>query len=282
MKNLVLLFSAFCMAFSLQAQVLTPQPSPTSEVHQNIGLGKVELVYSRPSMKGRTIFAEDGLVPFGKIWRTGANQATKITFSEDMTFAGEPVKAGSYAMLTLPGADEWAVHLYAHETGNWASYLEKTPDVAVRVKPGKLNDQIETFTMAFQNLSLDGAELQIVWDETVVRLPIQTNVDEQVMASIDRVMDGPSAQDLYAAGSYYHATGKDLKKAHKWVKMANEKAPRYWQLRTQSLIEAELGMTEEAIATAKKSLEMATEAGNEDYIRMNTASIEEWTDKMNK
>jgi len=267
------------MAFSLQAQVRTPQPSPTSVVHQNIGLGKVELEYSRPSMKGRTLFAEDGLVPFGKIWRTGANQATKITFSEDVTVAGKPVEAGAYAMLTMPNADEWAVHLYPYESSNWMSYVEKTPTVAIEVKPGKLNDRIETFTMAFQNLTLDGAELQIVWDETVVRLPIKTNVDEQVMASIDRVMNGPSAQDLYAAGSYYHATGKDLEKAHKWVKMANEKAPRYWQLHTQSLIEAEMGMTEEAIATAKKSLEMATEAGNEDYIRMNTASIEEWSKK---
>ncbi len=283
MKKLALLFlMATLFAFQSQGQIATPQPSPTCEVHQNVGLGKIELVYSRPNMRGRTIFAQDGLVPFGSMWRTGANEATKITFSEDVTFGGAEVEAGSYAMLTIPETKEWTVNLYGYESGNFTTYLDRDPIVSVKVASNTLPFEHETFTMSFQSLRMNGADLVIVWEKTNISIPIQTEVDARVTANIERAMSGPSASELYTAASYYYETDKDLEQALEWIVMANDKAPRYWQLRRQSLIEAELGMTEKAIASAKKSLEMAKEAKNQDYVRMNEASIKEWTGKMNK
>ncbi len=268
-----------CFLQPIGAQVRTPQLSPPSEIKQAFGLGEVHIEYARPNRRNRTIFAEDGLVPYGKLWRTGAGAATKITFTQDVKFGGSKIEAGSFAMLTIPDHDQWTINLYPYESTDWMSYVDQEESASVVVEPRSLNDEIETFTLSIQNLSMSSAELFIVWDKTLVAIPIETEVDAQVMANIEQVMAGPTAQDLFLAASYYHDTGKDLEQALEWITLANEKSPRYWQLRKQSLIEADLGETEKAITSAKRSLELAKEAGNEDYVRMNEASILEWTKK---
>jgi len=278
-KNLLLLPLLLLIGFAtLQAQIVTPAASPSAKVTQMVGLTEVTIEYSRPSMKGRTIFAADGLVPFGKVWRTGANSATKITFSDDVTINGTKLAAGSYAIITTPGATAWDVSFYNHESTNWGSYAEKEAAATINVPAQNLGITLESFTINIDALSSTGALIQIGWGSTGVALQLGVDVDTKVMASIERVMAGPSANDYYNAASYYHDSGKDLKQALKWISMATSgDNQRYWQVRKKALILADLGMKKEAISAAKKSLELAQAAGNEDYIRMNQKSIKEWS-----
>lgn len=265
------------LALPANAQIKTPAASPSSELTQMVGLTEVKIAYSRPSMKGRTIYAADGLVPYGKLWRTGANSATKMSFSDAVKVGGEKLDGGDYAVLAKPGADMWMVNFYPYEGGRWSSYVEQKPVAAISVKPSRLNDAVETFTIGVSDLKMDAANINLDWANTRVSIPLSVEVDGVVMKNIESVMAGPSAGDYYTAGVYYHDTGKDLKKAYEWVRTANKMRPRFWMLRRQSLIEADLGMKKEAIVTAKRSLEMATEAGNDDYIKMNKDSIKEWS-----
>ncbi len=277
--NLTLLLCAFSMT-QMIGQIRTPAPSPFASYTQAIGLGEVTVEYSRPSKKGRDIFGTDALVPNGKIWRTGANQISKITFTDDMMVEGKEIKAGSYGILTKPDASKWAVHFYPYESGNWSSYVEKDPAVAVEVMTQKMPMTVETFTILFGNLKSDEATMSIMWDDTYVPIKLETEVDSKVMAAIDKTLAGPSAGDYYAAGTYYHDSGKDLNKALKWVQMATKTDnPRFWQVRRESLILADLGRYTEAIKAAKLSLELATKAGNEDYVKMNNDSIAMWMKK---
>lgn len=264
-------------AFQMNAQISTPSASPAAKFMQTVGLTEITVEYSRPSMKGRTIFAQDGLVPYGDIWRTGANSATKITLSTDAKIGGAAVKAGSYAILTKPMADKWEVMLFPYESGNWGSYVEKEPAATVMAQVGENPTTIESFLMAIDGLTNNGAALVMGWENTVATLPIEVPTKKMAMASIDRALSGPSTNDYYAAAAYFQSEGMELEKAHEYVLKANAENPQYWMLRLQSQIEADLGMYKEAVASAKKSLEKAKAAGNKDYIRMNEANIAKWS-----
>jgi tetratricopeptide (TPR) repeat protein len=189
---------------------------------------------------------------------------------------GANLKKGDYAILTVPMANEWKIMLYKYETSNWASYVEKTPAASFTAATKVLAESVESFTMDVNNYTNESATIDISWEKTKVSLPLNVNTDAKVMASIEKVMAGPSAADLYAAGAYYHDAKKDLNKALEMVQKANASNPQYWTLRKESLILADLGRKSEAIAVATKSLEMAKKAANDDYIRMNEASIAAW------
>jgi hypothetical protein len=281
MKKLFLsLFVFTCLAGQVFGQIRTPQPSPTSETKQTVGLTEVSLVYSRPSVKGRTIFTADGLVPHGEIWRLGANQATKISFSDDVKVGGKAIKGGDYALLSKPNEKSWEIMFFPYETGNWGSYVEKTPAATVKVDAQALPFSVESFTMMLGDLTSNTANLYVMWDKTAIAIPIEAEVDKKVMAGIDKVMAGPSANDYYAAASYYHDAGKDLNKALEMIQKATKvEKPAFWQVRREALILADLGKKDAAIEAAKKSKALAEKAGNKDYVRMNEKSIKEWTSK---
>lgn len=278
MKNILMLFSAVVMTCGLQAQIQTPQPSPFQKLEQKVGLTDVTLEYSRPSMRGRAIYGN--LVPYNKVWRTGANANSKITFSNDVTIGNNNVKAGTYAIFTRPGASNWDIFLYT-DTNNWGA-PEKWDDSKVAAKinvPTKpLNMAVETFTISLDNLKNDAATLAIQWDKTYVGVPIEFNTDKAVTSSIERAMNGPTAGDYYAAATYYFEADKDIKQAMKWMDKAMEmtKEPMFYQLRQKSLIYAKAGDKKGAIDAAKKSLELAKKAGNDDYVALNTKSLKEW------
>lgn len=260
------------------AQIKTPSPSPSSTVTQAIGLSDVTINYARPSVKGRTIFAADGLVPYGKVWRTGANQATKISFGADVNIGGKDLKKGDYAVLTIPNASSWAVHFYPYESGNWGSYVEKTPAAIVTATVTALPFSVESFFININNITADSGDLQFIWDKVVASIPMKFNVQDKVMAAIEKTLAGPSAGDYYAAGNYLLSIDKDLDKALMYVQKATKgKNPRFWQVRREALVLAKLGKKKEAIAAAQKSLDLAMKAGNDDYVRMNKASIAEWS-----
>ena len=273
--SLILVFVLTASTIAL-GQIRTPAASPAASFSQTVGLTEISGEYSRPGIKGRTVFGD--LVPYDKVWRTGANAATKISFSVDVQVEGNDLKAGSYAVLTKPGMSTWDVHFYAYESGNFGSYLEKEPDLVVTVTPATLPLSVERFLINVGEMTDNGASLQIIWDSTLVPIQIAVHTEKTVMANIDRVLSGPSNGDYYAAGSYLFNSGKDLEKALMYVQKATHSDnPRFWQVRQESLILAKLGRKAEAIKAAKKSLELATTAGNDDYIRMNKKSIKEWS-----
>lgn len=262
------------------ARIAAPQPSPSSKVEQTVGLTKVTLEYSRPTMRGRKIFGD--LVPFDKVWRTGANTNTKISFDTDITIGETTVKAGSYAIYTKPGEKSWEVMLYS-ATDNWGT-PQKWDDTKVvataTVTPEAMPMPIESFTITFDDLTNNSAVLGMLWENTYVGLPFTVPTDAAVMASIAEVMKGnPNDRAYYDAAVYYKSEGKDINQALTWIDKAVEMSkdePKFWYLRQQSLIHAKAGKTETAIAAAKQSLELAKKAGNADYVKMNTDSLKEW------
>ncbi len=268
-------------SFSLNAQIKTPQPSPTMKMETMIGLTEVTIEYSRPSMKERTIFAADGLVPFGETWRTGANASTKISFSTDVTVEGKEVKAGKYAIYAVPGKTSWDIILYKNTT-HWGVPREwVAADEVARVSVPSTNSgmTVETFTIMPINNKINSAQVAMMWDKTVAAFTVSSDVDKSVMKDIDRAMAGTSRGDYYTAARYFYDNDKDMTKALDWIKMANKKDAKFWQLRLQSLIEAKMGDKKSAIASAMKSMEMAKTAGNMDYVRLNEKSIAEWGGK---
>lgn len=278
--NILTLALCFSISGILNAQISTPAASTSCKTEQTVGLTDITIDYSRPSMKDRTIFAEDGLVPFGKLWRLGANAATKISFSDDVKIEGMELKSGDYAVLATPGAENWDFHFHTYDSGSWSSYIEKTPALTVSVKPVSLPVSMETMLITFGQIKSNSAVMQLVWEKTLVPVNIEVEVDDVVMAQIEKVMAGPSANDYYAAASYYHDNGKDLNQALEWVQEATSgDSPRFWQVRREALILADLGKHEDAIAKAKHSLELAKEAGNDEYVKMNEASIKAWSMK---
>ncbi len=273
--TLLLLFGAF----TIQAQIKTPQPSPSSSVHQTIGLSEVSVDYSRPAMRGRVIFGD--LVPFGKVWRTGANMRTKFTTDSDLKIEGKELKKGSYAILSVPNKDAWELIFYTeYQAGGAPATLDESKvALKVSVKTNPMDYPVENFTIGFGDLA-DGVSgnMYIMWDKTMVMAKIETHTDKMAVESIEKTMAGPSANDYFSAASYYRSSGKDLNKALEWVTKAVEMNPdAFWMSRQKSLIQADLGDKKSAIATAKVSLAASEKAGNADYVKMNQESIAEWS-----
>lgn len=271
------LLCLLAVSYEGQAQLSTPAPSPFTELKTTVGLTDIAIEYSRPSVRGREIFAAGGLVPYGNIWRTGANAATRLTFSKDVSLGGKDLKAGSYALLTKPGAEEWEVMLFPYESGNWGSYVEKDPVATFTAEVGKAGHRFETFTIDVNDIRHDGANINLLWNYTLVSLPLNVHTDKQVKAAFEKMMAGPTAGEYYAMGNYLFESEQDLEKALEFVQKATAgDNPAFWQVHREALILGELGRYDEAVKAAEKSMEMAKAAGNMDYVRLNENAIEKW------
>src|SRR5690606_34539955 len=279
MKKIMLCLAIMAMTFSVTAQIQTPAPSPFSKVEQKVGLTDVTLEYSRPNMRGRTIFGD--LVPYGEVWRTGANARTKITFSDDVMIDGKTLKAGTYAIFTKPSEKSWEIYFYTEHDGGGTPETWDESKVAAKVTSEvyTMPMKIETFTMTFDDLTNSSATLGILWSDVYAGVKFDVPTDKMVTASIEKAMKGPGANDYYSAAVYYLQEGKDINQAKTWidkaVSLAGDKTP-FWQLRQQSLIYAKAGDKKGAITVAKKSLAAAEAAGNADYVKMNKDSLKEW------
>jgi hypothetical protein len=281
MKKVVLLIALLLSSLTFQSQILTPQPSPKCVLNQMVGLTDVEIEYSRPGLKGRNIFGD--LVPFGKVWRTGANSNTTISFSEDVVIDGKTLKKGKYALFTLPKVESWEVIFYS-KTDNWGTPEDwNEADVALRasVVPQMLNKNVENLTIDINNLDNNFGYLNISWEKTFVSLKFEVPTQKMAMASIEKIMAGPSAGDYFSAAQFYLQSNGDMNKALSYVNKALElnKATPYWYTKLKSLIQAKLGDKKGAIETAKISLAAAKEAKNNDYVKMNEDNIAEWSKK---
>jgi hypothetical protein len=271
MKKISILFTAALIGiFSLNAnaQLRMPQSSSSQTLIQEFGLGKVTVKYSRPNVKGRSISAD--LAPNGEVWRTGANDATVISFTEAVTLEGNPVAPGDYALFTIPGKDEWTIILNK-ETKQWGSYSYKQSEDVLRfkVKPVKQNDKTETFTIGFSDVLPSSAKLNLIWDQVRVSVKMTTDVDTKVMAGIDEAMKGEK-KPYYQAAVYYYENGKDLKKALEWISAAESADPKApWLKYQKGRIQLKLGDKSGAAQTAKAGLEAAKAMNNAEYIRLN-------------
>jgi len=265
---------------SLNAQITTPKASPLAKVEQKVGLADLTIQYSRPAKRGRTVFGD--VVPFGELWRLGANENTKITSSENLIFGKDTLKAGTYAIFTKPNKVNWEVFFYT-ETTNWGT-PETWDDKKVALKLNSpvvaMNDVVENLTIGFDNLQNASATLQISWDKTRINIPFTLNTKEKVLASVKKTMDGPTANDFHQAANYYFSEKMDMKKALEWETKAVELRPEaYWMSRLKAQIQAELGDYKGAIETAKLSILAAEKDNDQNYVKMNKASIEEWSKK---
>lgn len=261
--------------FYADAQSLnTPQPSPTQTIKQNFGLSNIELSYSRPGMKGRKIFGD--LVPFGKVWRTGANNATTITFADDVTIGGTKVKAGKYGLVTIPEKKSWTIIITKQlDVTSPAGYKQDQDVVRVEANTMNMGESMENFTMQFANIKANSCELHMMWDKTAVSLPISADVETKVMAQIDQLMNKDN-RPYFGAAMYYMDNGKDLNQALAWFDKAVELQPNaFWIHHQRANCLAKLGKKDDAKMAAEKSKALATEQKNDDYVKLNEKLLAE-------
>ncbi|RLD22969.1 MAG: DUF2911 domain-containing protein [Bacteroidetes bacterium] len=271
------------------AQISTPAPSSAGKVYAKVGLTDIDINYSRPKMKGRTIFGEgdDFLVPYGKIWRTGANSGTIIIIEKDLTVEGGNLPAGEYMILTIPGKDSWSVIFYKDKSigGNMANHKEADEQLRVSVKPTSLTEAVQTMTFNISDLSEDNttAAIELAWENTSVKVVIKTDFDKEIMAEIaNKTKVNPN--NYAAAANYYYNTGKDLDQAIEWMGYAIEASPNaFWNIHTKAQMLAKKGdkkSIKEAIATAELSMTTAKAADSDfGYVKRNEDLIAELSKK---
>jgi len=274
MKLPRLLAIALSISTAAHAQI-TPQPSSSQTVTQGFGLGTITLNYSRPNVKNRQIFGY--VEPYNKVWRTGANSATVITFSDDVTLEGNKVAAGEYGLFTIPGQDQWTVIL-SKKAKQWGAYTYNQADDYLRfnVKPVKLQQPVETFALQFENMYPTTGELHLLWENTSLTIHLACDIDAKVMARIDSAMK-TDKKPYYAAVIYYWNNNKDMNQALEWANQL-EKVPgmppmvaKLWKAR----VLLKKGDKTQAITTAKEGVKAATDAKSDEYIRLNTEVIEQ-------
>jgi hypothetical protein len=270
MKKVFSFLVAACL-FSIctdAQQIKIPAPSPPQYIKQDFGLSSIELSYSRPSVKGRKIFGD--LVPYNKVWRTGANQATTLTFGDDVIIGGTKIPAGKYGLLTIPGQDQWTIIISKQlDVTNPSAYKQDQDLLRLQVTPRMLSSPMESLTIDFENVMSSSCDLELVWEKTVVSFPIKTDIDSKVMADIDNSLNKDN-RPYFQAALYYLDNGKDLNKALEWFNKAIDQNPKgYFIYYQKARCLAKLGKNQEALDTAQKSIALAKEAQNEDYVALN-------------
>ncbi len=272
--TLALFLAGVCFKSNAQAPRI-PDASPTQTIIQDFGLGKVSITYSRPSVKGRVIFG--GINPFGQVWRTGANAATTITFTENVIVEGHSVKAGTYSLFTIPDKDEWTIIL--NKTAKqWGAYSYKEADDLLRFKekPVYLAEKREAFTIQFSNITTHSTDLHMVWDHTSISIKLNTDDDAQITANIDELMKGNRKPYYFNAIQYYYENNKDMKKALGWALEAEKVEPKGpWYKLWEARIRLKTGDKEGAIKAAREGVALAKESNDEEYVRLNQAVLDQ-------
>lgn len=264
----ILLFTAL----STFAQI-TPQPSSTQNIIQDFGLGKITLNYSRPNVKGRKIFG--GMEPYGTVWRTGANSATVLKFTDDVTMEGHKIPAGEYGLFSIPGTADWTI-IISKKPKQWGAYSYSNKDDLLRftVKTEKLKDLVETMTLAFTNVSTTTCELYMMWEHSAFTVHLTTDIDAKVMARIDSAMK-TNNKPYYESLIYYYNNNKDMDKALAWATELekNTKMPPYVSKLWKARILLKRGDKAGAISTAQAGVDVAKKSNVDEYVRLNSEVI---------
>ncbi|MBS1532238.1 MAG: DUF2911 domain-containing protein [Bacteroidetes bacterium] len=274
MKRILICAAAMLLACtatnSFAQSIKIPPLSTTQTIEQELGLGKITLTYSRPNIRGRKIFG--GLVPYGAVWRLGANSATIIKFSDDVTIEGNKVPAGEYGFFAIPGQNEWTIILNK-DPHQWGAYTYKEADDFLRFKVANVHHDspLETMTMWFGNVDQTKGELEMRWENAGFLLHISTDVDAKVMANIDQVMN-KDQKPYFMAAMYYYENNKDLKQALEWITTAEKSDPKsafykVWKAR----IQLKMGDKAGALATAQEGVKLAHDQNDKEYEGLNQA-----------
>lgn len=274
---IILLFIAFGSTLGIIAQPVlkTPTPSPLQTVTQSFGLGELKIEYSRPGIKGRVVFGD--LVPYGKIWRTGANQTTKITFSDTTRIGGMSVAPGTYGLYTIPNKADWDIMLYKDLTlgGDVANYKESNEVLRFKAKSTIMGDKLETFTIGVNDVTNNTCIIDLMWEKTKISIPVSVEIDSKIMKNIDGIMNADK-RPYFAAASYYYDNGKDLKKALEWINKAVDANPdAFYMSHVKAKIQLKMNDVKGAIATATSSLEKAKADKDDHYIQLNEKLIDD-------
>lgn len=270
MKRIFSLIMAFTFLSICHGQTLVkfPSPSPTQTIRQEFGLGTIEITYSRPGAKGRKVFG--GIVPFNKLWRTGANAATRLVFSEPVEINGKRIDSGTYALYTIPREEGWEV-IINRGINNWGTegYKESEDVFSFKTEPIKAKTMVELFTIQIENIQPEHCELHLKWEKKIVIIPVNINIKEKMRAQINAAMltnDKP----FWAAAQFYFEYDKNLNKAIENINKAIENNPKaYWMFLYRAKIQQEIGDIAGAMQSSEASMALSKEAKNEDYILMN-------------
>jgi hypothetical protein len=263
-----LLISSVASAQSPQLQF--PQPSPTSTLKQHVGLTDIEISYSRPSAKGRPVIG--ALVPFGQVWRTGANGRTTISFSTPVKLNDVEIPAGKYSLFTIPGEDRWTILLNKNTTGNALSYDPSNEVVRIETPAIKIGENIETFSIMINNIRDDSARIDLLWEHTAVPIRLNLDVVSSLQPKIEAALTGDNVnkQYYYPAAMFYYDHGLDLQKAKTWIEAATKANETYYNVYLKAEILAKLGDKQGAIAAARHSSELASKIPEANgYIKLN-------------
>nr|WP_315239790.1 DUF2911 domain-containing protein [uncultured Flavobacterium sp.] len=279
MKKLLIALAIILAPLVAEAQIKTPQASPKGYIKQTVGLTDVEVTYSRPGARGRAVFGN--LVPFGKLWRTGANENTIINFGDDVVIDGKTLKKGKYSIYTIPRIESWEVIFYL-STDNWGlpeNWNETYVVLKTTVKEDALPTPVETFTIGINTLDQNSGYLEMAWENSHIALKFEVPTAKIATASIKKTLAGATWNDYYAASQYLFQSNGDMISAREYVDKALELSTDkpYYLSRLKSLIQAKQGDKAGAIETAKVSLAAAEAANNQDYVKMNKDSISEWS-----
>jgi hypothetical protein len=260
--------TALSITAQAQPELKTPAPSPSTTVKQAFALSEITLDYSRPSAKGRVVYGE--LVPYGKIWRTGANAATKIGFGEDVKIEGIAVPSGTYALYTIPNKDSWEIMLYKDLTlgGNVSDYKKENEVAHFTIQAKPLNDKVETFSIWFSDITSNTTAVTLDWEKTRVAFKVVADIDSKIMKNIEASVIN-DAKPYFRAASYYYDNDKDLAKALEWTEKAMVQNPKaYWVVLLKAKIQAKQKDIKGSTATAEKVIAMAKEAKDDHYVSL--------------
>lgn len=277
MKKFFLLAATIC-SLNAFAQINMPQPSTTQKITQAFGMGSIELTYSRPNINGRSLLKENSdLAPLNKLWRTGANAATHLKFTDNVTIGGKRLDTGSYVLYTIPGKDNWEVILNKGLT-NWGTdgYKEAEDVVRFKVKADKATGNTETFTMQFANVAFESCDLNIIWGGTSVRIPISTNVKDRLRAQVEKALSAEKVNPnaYFPAANFYYEWDKDMTKALNAATKATEVNQNgFWIYLLKAKIQRDMGDKVGAKASAEKCIELATTAKNDEYVKLGSELI---------
>lgn len=261
-------FTVVGLLWSAGAQVKMPAPSPTQTVKQDFGIGTIELTYSRPSAKGRKIFGD--LVPYNKLWRTGANAATKIVFSDPVDIAGKKLDSGTYVLYTIPGIDSWEVILNKG-LKNWGTdgYKETEDVIRFKAEPMKMKSKLESLTLEFSDVKAETCSINIRWEKTAISIPVVANFKDKVKGQIEAAMK-TEKKPYWQAAQFYNEYDKNLTLAlDNATKAIDENKDAFWMWIYKAKIQKEMGDMSGAMESSKKSMALAEAAKNDDYVKMN-------------
>jgi len=280
-----LALSLLCSAVISNAQIIHPKASPFQEVSQHVGLSEVRISYSRPAVKGREIFGH--LVPYGRIWRVGANESTKISLTHPMQIGDHQIPAGTYALYAFPEAAAWEI-VFHKDTTLWGdgrdAYSTSDELFRTRVIPEPWPMVQENFLITFDQITHHSLELLLIWDRTCIRIPMEVDTQSFMEASIAEALStAPSAQSYYEAARYLQEEGRDYDRALNYIDKSLEYGGEtYYFHRVRSLILAGLGSYSEAVEAARRSEFLAANEGKDEFVRMNRENIEKWTELIKK